>query len=224
MPKAFTDYEKDLIGKRLREQGYKLFSAYGLKKTSVEELAQAAGISKGAFYLFYESKEALFLDVAELAEQHFRQEILAIIDLPGPSARARLFAILKKAFSLLKTIPLLQFLTGSDFDLLFRRVPQEKLQEHLANDRLFFDELIARCKSAGIPIQATSEEIVSLLYPFILTTVHEDDQIMRNFSGGVDLLLELVAAYCLGEVDSQIHQSSISTASPGRDIRHELAD
>ena len=128
MPKAFTEHEKDLINKRLIEQGYKLFSVYGLKKTSIEELAQAAGISKGAFYLFYESKEALFMDVAELAEQHFRQEILAAVDLPGPSPRARLYAILKKAFSLLKTIPILQFFTGSDYDLLFRRNASRKIQ------------------------------------------------------------------------------------------------
>ena len=88
MPKGFTEHEKELIRKRLLEQGYKQFSAYGLKKTNVEELAEASGISKGAFYLFYESKEALFMDVIELAEERFRQEILAAIDLPGPSPRA----------------------------------------------------------------------------------------------------------------------------------------
>ena len=186
MPKAFTEYEKDLIGKRLLEQGYRLFSAYGLKKTSIEELAQAAGISKGAFYLFYESKEALFMDVAELAEQHFRQEILATVDLPGSSPRARLFAILKKAFSLLKTIPILQFLTGSDYDLLFRRVPQEKIHEHLANDRVFFEELIVRCQNAGIPIRAQPEEIVGLLYPIVLTILHEDD-LLRKTSAAVSI-------------------------------------
>ena len=206
MPKAFTEHEKVLIGKRLLEQGYKLFSAYGLKKTSIEELAQAAGISKGAFYLFYESKEALFMDVAELAEQHFRQEILAIVDLPGPSPRACLFAILKKAFSIVRTIPLLQFLTGGDYDLLFRRVPQEKLQEHLTNDRLFFDELIARCKKAGIPIQAKPEEIVALLYPFVLTILHEDDFDAFHLGVSVDVFLELVAAFCLGEVELQLQQ------------------
>ena len=214
MPKAFTEYEKDLIGKRLLEQGYRLFSAYGLKKTSIEELAQAAGISKGAFYLFYESKEALFMDVAELAEQHFRQEILATVDLPGSSPRARLFAILKKAFSLLKTIPILQFLTGSDYDLLFRRVPQEKIHEHLANDRVFFEELIVRCQNAGIPIRAQPEEIVGLLYPIVLTILHEDDSVAKNFSGGVDLLLELVAAFCLGEVEIQLQKPINSTTSP----------
>ncbi len=87
MPKGFTEYEKELIRKRLLEQGQRLFSAYGLKKTNVEEIAKAAGISKGAFYNFYDSKEALFMDVVEQAEIRLRQEILAVIDLPGSSPR-----------------------------------------------------------------------------------------------------------------------------------------
>ena len=210
MPKGFTEHEKALIRKRLIEQGYKHFSAYGLKKTNIEELAQAAQISKGAFYLFYESKEALFMDVAELAEQRYRQEILAALDQPGPSPRARLFAVFKKALALLKTIPILQFFTGSDYDLLFRRVPAEKLEEHLASDRVFFKELIARCQNAGIPIRARPEEITGLLYPLVLTILHEDDLGQNNF-GSIDLLLELVAAFCLGEVEIQL-QKPISPA------------
>jgi AcrR family transcriptional regulator len=214
MPKAFTEHEKELIGKRLLEQGYKLFSTYGLKKTSIEELALAAGISKGAFYLFYESKEALFMNVAELAEQHFRQEILAMVDLPGLSPRARLFAILKKASGLLKTIPPLQFLTGSDYDVLFRRVPAETFKEHLANDRVFLEEFIARCQNAGMFIQATPEEIIGLLYPFVLTILHEDDYGALRLNGGIDVFLELIAAFCLGEVELQLQQPIRSTPSP----------
>jgi AcrR family transcriptional regulator len=201
MPKGFTEHEKELIRKRLLKAGYKQFSAYGLKKTNIEELAEAAKISKGAFYIFYESKEALFMDVAELAEQRYRQEILAAIDLPGPSPRARLLAVFKRAFALLKTIPILQFFTGSDYDLLFRRVPAEKLQEHLASDRLFFEELITHCRNAGIPIRARPDEISRLLYPLVLAIMHEDDLGQNNFSGSVDLLLDLVAAFCLGEVE-----------------------
>ncbi len=212
MPKGFTEHEKELIRKRLIEQGYKHFSAYGLKKTNIEELAQAAQISKGAFYLFYESKEALFMDVAESAEQHFRQEILAALDLPGPSPRARLFAVFKKAFALLKTIPILQFFTGSDYDLLFRRIPAEKLQEHLANDRMFFEELFTRCQNVGIPIRAQPDQIISLLYPLVVAILREDDLLRNSFSGSIDLLLELVAAFCLGEVEIQL-QKPISPAS-----------
>lgn len=204
MPKAFSEDERELIGKRLLEQGYKLFSAYGLRKTNVEEIARAAGISKGAFYRFYESKEALFMDVVEQAEIRARQELLAAVDLPGPSPRARLFAVLKKAFTLFETIPVLQFLVGSDYDLLFRRIPVEKLQEHLASDRLFFEELISRCRKTGIPILAPPEQIAGLSYSLVFIAMHKDDMEQMNFSGGIDLMLELVAAFCLGEVEPRL--------------------
>jgi AcrR family transcriptional regulator len=203
MPKAFTQQEKDWISRRLLEQGYKQFSAYGLKKTNIEELADAAGISKGAFYLFYDSKESLFMDVAEEAEKRFRQEVLAVIDLPGPSPRARLTAALQKAFTLWKEIPILRFFTRSDYDLIIRRVSPEMVQEHLRSDRVFIDEFISRCQKAGIPIQAQADQINGLLYALFLTSMHEDDFGPNNFSGTIDLLVELVAAFCLGEVVSQ---------------------
>jgi AcrR family transcriptional regulator len=172
-----------------------------LKKTSVEELAAASGISKGAFYLFYESKEALFMDVIEQAEKRFRLELLEAIDLPGPSPRARLLRVFQKAFDLLKTTPILKFFTGSDYDLLFRRVPAEKFQQHLASDEVFIGELLDRCRKSGIPIRAQVEEISGLLYALVLTVLHEDDFGPGNFKGTVDTLMELMAAYCVGEVE-----------------------
>lgn len=219
MPRAFTEHEKELIGKQLLEQGYKLFSAYGLKKTNIEELAKAAGISKGAFYLFYESKEALFMDVVEMAEKRFRVEILAAIDLPGPSPHARLVAILKKALSLLKTIPILQVFTHSDYDLLFRRMPAEKLQEHLASDQIFIEELVRRCRQTGIPIQATIEQVSGLMYALVLTSLHEGDFGPNTFIGAIDLLLELVAAFCLGEVAIQVNNLVSPTSLPEEGYR-----
>ncbi|MCX6025563.1 MAG: TetR/AcrR family transcriptional regulator [Chloroflexi bacterium] len=203
MPKAFTEREKQLIRRRLLSVGDRQFSAHGLKKTSIEDLAEAVGISKGAFYIFYPSKEALFMDVVEQAKLRFRQEILAAVDLPGSSPRVRLLAVLKKAFSLVKTIPILQFFTGNDYDLLIRRIPEGKLQEHLAGDRQFFEELVAHCKDAGIPIRVRPEEISGLLYPLVLTVLHDDASSPISLGGNIDLLLELVAAFCLGEVDVQ---------------------
>jgi AcrR family transcriptional regulator len=200
MPKGFTEREKDLIRARLIKEGYKQFSAHGLKKTSIEELAEAAKISKGAFYLFYESKEALFMDVAEEAELRSRQEIFAAIDRPGPTPRARLLGVFQTGFALLKNIPMLQFFTGSEYDLLLRRVPAEKVRAHLASDRLFLEDLVMRCQKAGIPIRVRPEEIASLLYPLVLSSMHADDLSQYNFGSSLDLLLELVAAFCLGEV------------------------
>jgi AcrR family transcriptional regulator len=217
MPKAFSEQEKEWIQQKLLEQGYQLFSVYGLKKTSVEELAEAAGISKGAFYNFYASKEALFMDVVEQVEARFREEILAAVEAPGPTPRLRLYNLLEKAFGILETEPLLQFLTSSDFDLLQQRALSDQFQQHLASDRVFIDELVQRCQAAGIPITAPLEEVSSLFYSLVLAILHADELGPALLGGAQDTLLELVAAYCLGEIELQGAHSFANLNTSGRE-------
>ena len=38
-------------------------SRYGLKKTTIEDLVKLVGIAKSSFYLFFESKEALYVEL-----------------------------------------------------------------------------------------------------------------------------------------------------------------
>ena len=82
MPRSFTEREKEKIKRSLQETCKQRWTQYGYKKTSVDELCKQVGISKGAFYLFFESKEALFCEVlcsvqeqicnmaSEVMEQH----------------------------------------------------------------------------------------------------------------------------------------------------------
>ncbi len=112
---------------------------------------------------------------------------------------------------------MLRFFTGSDYDLLFRKVPPEKLQQHLDGDRAFFDEFISRCQQARIPIRVRSEEIIALLYALVLSIVHEDEWGVGNFHGATDVMLELVTAFCLGEIALQASEppSPIPQAEEG---------
>jgi AcrR family transcriptional regulator len=201
MPRAFSEQERELIRQQLLEHGYRLFTSYGLRKTNVEEIARAVGISKGAFYGFYESKEALLMDVIEQAEIRLREEVLAVVSQPGPSPRARLYAVLHRAFDLFTEMPILQIFTGSDYDLLFRRIPAETLQEHLSNDLAFIQELIDRCRESGIPVQVRAENLVGLLYPLVLSILHEEDFGLQGYRNNLNALLEMVAAYSLGEIE-----------------------
>ncbi|MCX8557874.1 TetR/AcrR family transcriptional regulator [Mycolicibacterium mucogenicum] len=63
MAVAFRPDEKDRIVRVLVETAERLFATQGLKKTSLDELVQPAGIAKGSFYAFFDSKESLYLDV-----------------------------------------------------------------------------------------------------------------------------------------------------------------
>jgi AcrR family transcriptional regulator len=203
MPKAFSEPEKEYIRQQLIVQGQKQFSAFGLKKTNVEELAAAAGISKGAFYIFYESKEALFMEVAEQTEIRFRREVLAMLNQSDGSPHQRLFSVLKKAFTLWKTMPILQLFTRSDYELIFHRIGAEKLRAHLNSDYDFLETLRMQCCQAGIPIRVNTAEISNLMYVLFLFTLHEDNFPAGNFIATLDVLIDLVTAFCLGEVAIQ---------------------
>lgn len=203
MPKAFSEHERTLIRERLMAQGHAQFSAHGLRKTSVEELATAAGISKAAFYLFFESKEALFMDVVERAEESYRKGVLnALVEQPADlPPRARFVAALRTAFTLYKTIPILQVFNRSDYEVLARRIPLEKIQEHTNSDRQFMLDLIATCQVHGIPIRRTADEITGMMYIVFLAVLNEDVFGPGALAVTIQQLLELVAAFCLGEVD-----------------------
>ena len=78
MPKGFSKEEKETIANKLLAECKMSWQTYGYKKTSIDTLCQKVGISKGAFYIFFDSKESLFYQVItqtqaqlyELVEQH----------------------------------------------------------------------------------------------------------------------------------------------------------
>src|SRR5690349_24989999 len=108
MPKAFTQNEKEIIRAQLHEKGKKLCEKQGLKKTSVDELAEAVGISKGAFYLFYDSKEELFLEVLEQLETELQTGILQFTIQPNADSRKNVTKMLKSFLLSWDTYPLLK--------------------------------------------------------------------------------------------------------------------
>lgn len=61
MARAFTEKEKEQVAVALKQAAEACLMAYGVRKTTVDELVQRANISKGSFYAFYPSKEVLFL-------------------------------------------------------------------------------------------------------------------------------------------------------------------
>jgi AcrR family transcriptional regulator len=62
---------------RLIEVAVELFGSRGYEHTSIEEVLEQAGVSKGALYHHFDSKEALFEAVFKWGEQHCMQEVAA---------------------------------------------------------------------------------------------------------------------------------------------------
>ncbi len=62
---------------KILEASVKLFSARGFNAASVDDICAEAGVSKGAFYHHFESKQALFLALLDLWLQTIDQTIEA---------------------------------------------------------------------------------------------------------------------------------------------------
>ena len=49
----------------LEAEGLRLFLEHGYERTSIEQIAAAAGVARGTFYLYYEDKLQLFLTLVD---------------------------------------------------------------------------------------------------------------------------------------------------------------
>src|SRR5262244_3922872 len=125
MPRAFSERERDVIRRMLLQAGREQFAAYGMR-ASVGDLVRAAGISKGAFYLFYESKEALLMDVLEQHEAELQARLLDEALAPGVSPTDSLRELLRRSLTIRQTDPLLRRLGPEEVERLVRRVPPER--------------------------------------------------------------------------------------------------
>lgn len=197
MPKAFSEHEKDAIRAQMREKGRKLFEKQGLKKTSVDELAQAANISKGAFYLFYESKEELFMQILEGLESDFRTRIFDFSISPKSNARQLLARLFKESLMTWDEYPLLKNFGMAEYEYLARKLPAQRVQAHANRDDQFVDEFIKRIKREGVAVKSPPRVISNLMKSLFFVGLHRDDLGTGAYVECMEILTDLVARYII---------------------------
>jgi AcrR family transcriptional regulator len=168
MVKRFTVEKKAEINRILLKKGREYFIRYGLKKTSVDEIAIAAGIAKGSFYKFFESKEALFLAIHEESEKLLQQDLILKLDsIKDPEEKLRAF--FRSSFTLLEQDPLLRLAFCQEgFDSMARFLSSQKYEMHFHNDMEFLEKLVQRWIETGIvrrlDLKTVSATIASIFY------------------------------------------------------------
>ena len=199
MPKAFSEHEKETIRTQMREKGKKLFEKHGLKKTSVDEVTEAVGISKGSFYLFYGSKEELFLEILEQIEKEIQTAILEFTLIPKVDARKNVSAMLKGFLSTWDDYPLLKNFSKSDFDYLARKVPVKRIQQHVQSDTEFTNNFIKKIKREGIIVKVSPHVVSNLIKSLFFIGLHRQDLGEDAYEEAINVMIDLVAGYVVGE-------------------------
>ena len=144
MPKPLSENERAHIKNKLIEVAEECLARYGLKKTTVDEIVQKAGIPKGTFYLFYKSKELLFFDVFIAFHDKCHADLRARIDDMDDDINPG--QITSLVFDLYKSIEdsfMYRFLMQGDLELLFRKLPQEAIDAHNIKDDISVQQLVS---------------------------------------------------------------------------------
>ena len=134
MPR-FTEAERDKIQAALLQEGELLFSAHGLKKVTVDDLAEAASISKGSFYAFFQNKEHLFMVINFNIQDRLLKEVKSELDEHKYMQPKELATyILKCIFTKATQYPILSGIDKATMLHLQRKLPPELFAAHTRDD------------------------------------------------------------------------------------------
>ena len=181
---AFTEEQNETIRRDLIREARCCGVTVGMRKTSVEQLTEAVGVSKGSFYKFFDSKELLFFAVLEdihtecfAAAQKSLQENAAI----DPASRTA--AAILAACRWLSETKAFVFIEN-DAEFLLHRLPEEVKTAHYHDDEMHIRLLLekydlvpnrgislAAATVRGLILTVSHQEQIGALYPQVLETL-----------------------------------------------------
>ncbi len=77
---------------RLIASGQRVFAARAYDEVSIDDLAEAAGVSRGLFYHYFGTKRGFYVACLEASARHLVEQTLAAVDAAGNEPPARLRA------------------------------------------------------------------------------------------------------------------------------------
>jgi AcrR family transcriptional regulator len=172
MPRAFTETERSAIHMRLISVGQDLFSRRGIRATTVEQLARAAGISKGAFYQFYPSKEALFFAIVEQVETAMQSRLEAQV---AEAPHDALQLLLRASLQARDENPLFDVATSEEAVSVLRTMAPSEQEVFLRRDVEMTESIAARLQESGVILNASPIVLAGLLRAMVFVGMHRDD-------------------------------------------------
>ena len=178
---AFTEDQNETIRRDLIREARRCGVTIGMRKTSVEQLTDAVGISKGSFYKFFPSKELLFFAVLEdIHTECFAAARASLQETAAQSPADRAAEAILAACRWLSETQALVFVEN-DAEFLLRRLPNEIKAAHYHDDETHIRALLeggglrpkggialAAAAIRGLILTVSHQEQIGALYPQVL--------------------------------------------------------
>jgi len=187
MPKSFNDNERTHIKKRLTEEARDSMMRFGIRRTTVDEIVRRAGIPKGTFYLFYESKEHLLFEVFREIHDEYQERIMKeITGIVGDIRAETLSELMYRLYKELDRSEVARLMSEGEVEYLFRKLPPELTALHTEQDDFRVEELISM-------VPGTDPEKVKVysaaLRGVFITLLHKKDIGMDVFDDALRIMI-----------------------------------
>lgn len=186
MATAFTEKEKELIKLKLNNAAAEYLGKFGVRKTTVDQLVLMAGISKGAFYSFYPTKEILFFEVFEAYQKDLVEEVFSQLNIAENIGIQEFTELIYGLYEKVRRSFIMNIIQNQEFEYLVRKIPEEYLFAHQSFDDLLVNTLIAHLKLKN-DIEASV--ISASLRAIFMSMLHVKEIGDKDFEKALKLLI-----------------------------------
>lgn len=199
MATAFSENEKELIRAKLNSAAQECLQRYGAKKTTVDQLVQMTGISKGAFYSFYPSKEILFFKLIEEYQKSLFEDLAAKLDTMRTVGAQQFSELIYELYIKVRHSFMMSLIQNQEFEYLLRKIPESYVLEHHMFDETLMGYLFTHFKlKAGMKPEVAAASLRAVF----MCMLHEREVSEKDFDIVLLILIKGVAEQLIEEDES----------------------
>jgi AcrR family transcriptional regulator len=178
---------------QLYETAKQIFSEKGFKETNIAAITKAAHMAVGTFYLYYTSKEQIFMEIYRNENTALKHACLARLDMAQPP-----IAVIRQMLQLnqegIAGNPILREWYRSDA---FRQIEASFREENAGESLGFlydtFLELIERWQTEGVMRSDIPAQKIMLMFAALVNVdTHKDEIGLEHFPELLDMMTDLL--------------------------------
>lgn len=189
MPKIFSERDREVIRGKLLDEGMRELEHKGYRSISVDSITSGAGIAKGTFYAFFNSKEEFFYEIFQLIKERNRIELREAAK--NGLTKEKAVELLCRRYTRTKTV--YDYFTVEDMRVIIRKLPQGDCR----NDSAEFAEYICECADVDRS-KVRPDVIVNLCNILALAAANRNILEEAAYSETIRVLCGALADYIFG--------------------------
>lgn len=194
MPKIVSEEEREKVREAIYQKTILLIRQKGIRGITVDDIAHAVGISKGAFYHYYPSKEAGIYEVIRRSEAELfgsMEETMSQM----PIEKNQIQKFFHEIFLAPESIIL--YLSPIDVEVLLRKLPQEYRDREDEKITDYFQ----RCLNL-LKLNENQMEVVALLTDCLGIIATKGAFSQKSTQKALDVLIDAISDYLVGEKEN----------------------